>query len=165
MADNFSPVLAALKAVLVDIDPSPEPVPTAIMIFPDEYDEKLTNDFPYILISQNYPDEVEQSHHTLGKARHDWEIEVLVVLGNELGHTIQAALELTKHRPWPEAMGTILFANLQLQGTVSQIGSPDGTTLARYRLMHLNPYFVDSIHWGLQFLIPVRQRPIFTRGV
>jgi hypothetical protein len=145
--------LAALKVILANIDPDPEPAPANIWTYPADHERIRFDTLPVLIASRIINRPAKFTRMTPLGGKHQWPAEILVMLGNgPLLDDRQMALAEVKMSPWPKAMATLLFANQQLTNTVMSIGDAD---LFTYQVGHI--HFWNNIFFGVRFEVLVTQ--------
>lgn len=156
MSDE-SDVLDAAKDILPDLDPTPEPAPANVWVYPADYDEINFERLPVVIASQVVNRPIPWKRATYGYGLHQWPLEILCFLvKGPLVNDKQAAEAEVKHSPWLRAMSNLLFQNLTLNDTCIQIGGEAG--LFTYQIGHI--HFWTEVCWGIRFEVMVTQKPI-----
>lgn len=150
--------LDALKTILADIDPDPEPPPVSIWVIPGDEERINIVRFPVMVVRQVTNRPIVYGRFTGGMGRHRWPIEALLLLAHDpfVDFKQWAAAE-RKRYPWLAAMYALLSPPSQkLNGTVQSIGNENGD-LFIYRVGKLNNAFLPKAYWGIRFEIMVTQ--------
>lgn len=153
---RLSDALTAAKTLLLTIDPSPQPPPVGVWIYPDEWEIVDVGSLPIILVYDELTPR-ERGTHGAGRARHRWTavIDVLLVNG-PLNNEAMLAEAKVKAAAWEEAMEELLFGNGKLLGTVDIIG--DGQTVGTLYTYQPRPMRLkEQVFWGLRFKLPILQ--------
>jgi len=154
--------LSALKTILADLDPSPQPSPTAIYQFPEDFDTEAERaavdyaDLPLVVVLNQVNVWNMWRPATHGSIYHIWICDVLAFLAPEVISIRQEAEAKAKYVPWLAAMQTLLYTNVNqgLSGTALAIGNEN--YLFRYRVGNLG--WIDTkVFWGVRFQFPVIQ--------
>lgn len=154
--------LAQLKIILADIDPSPEPTPAKIWVYPQDHEFINFDEFPVIIVSQMINRRIPWQRQTFQLGRHQWPCEIDVFLCHApLLNDAEMAEAEVKLTPWPVAMGAILNLNQKLNNTCQSIGEPSGN-LFYYQAGHI--MWGTKEMFGLRFELPIVQSPIQIQG-
>ena len=153
---SVSAALSALKTALASIDPSPQPVPANIYIWPDDYSSIDYKTFPFIIVDQvvnrwmDFADVIQPN-----VVDHRWIAEINICLA-EGPLTRMAAQQQAeaKQVPWLLALATVLAANRGMGATALAIGSEE--RLFRYRIGHI-AWDKQQVFWGLRAEVPIIQ--------
>lgn len=150
--------LNALKTILADIDPSPEPAPANIWVIPGDEDRINIVQFPVMIVKQVTNRPIAYGRYAGNMAKHRWPIEVLLLLAHDPATDFKKWAEAERKRyPWPDAMYVLLSPPGQnLNGKVQSIGFENGDVFI-YRVGNLNNKFLIKTYWGIRFEIPVMQ--------
>lgn len=153
MSDETT-ALAALKTILADVDPSPEPAPLKVWVYPTDWQSVNFDRLPVVIVSKIINREIAWARYTHARARHIWPAEILVFLaGGPITNDETAAQMESKADPWPLALSALLSANSRLNNTVTALGDDDA--LFTYQVGHI--HFWTKIFFGLRFELPVQQ--------
>jgi len=160
VSGHITGALDALKTLLAGLDPSPQPTPTAVYQFPEDFDTDAEraaidySDLPLVIVlnTVNVWNPWRPSSH--GAIYHHWTADVLCLLAPAVTNIRQEAEAKAKYVPWLRAMQLILYANQGLSGQVVTIGGNE--FLFRYRVGNIG--WIDTkVFWGIRFSIPVMQ--------
>lgn len=158
--ENITDALSALKTILADLDPSPQPAPTAVYQFPEDFDTEAERaaidytDLPLVIVLNqvNVWNVWRPASH--GAIYHQWTADVLCLLAPAVTNIRQEAEAKAKYVPWLRAMQILLYSNQGLSGTTLAIGSNE--YLFRERVGNVG--WIDTkVFWGVRFSIPVMQ--------
>lgn len=158
--ENITDALTALAAILADLDPSPQPAPTAVYQFPDDFDTEAERaavdytDLPLVVVLNQVNVWNAWQPATHGTIWHPWLADVLCLLAPAVTNFRQEAEAKAKYVPWLRAMQLLLFNNQGLSGTAFAVGTKD--YLFRYRVGNI-AWIDTKIFWGVRFSIPVKQ--------
>lgn len=158
--------LAQLKAILATVDPSPQPTPKDVFIYPDDYasiDRSVTA-VPFITVEQVVNENFIWGSKVNGKGVHRWEADCRVFIRKgQLTKDADILDGATKVKPWLKAIADTLFANMSLNGEAAVIGGGriDGNEfrgLFDYRIGHMSiGANADTLYFGLAFRVPIMQ--------
>lgn len=149
--------LNALKTILADIDPAPQPTPVGIWIYPDDYASISTASFPFIVLSESIKQPANWSATNHRITSREWVIEIMVFLAQgpiEYPNAAAAAAEL-KTQPWADAIYQTLKDNRTLNGTVSKLGGLQDNFIMSDRAMHSQ--WNQQVYWSLVVEVSVTQ--------
>lgn len=135
--------LATLDATLL--------TPTS-RIYADPAEALSLGDFPALVLALAPGTTQTWRQEALGLARHDYTVALYVFVGAR--QTGLAELH-SRVLPWPQALATVLVADLTLGGTVQWIGD-GGDGLFTY---DVGPYqWADGEYFGLKCQIPITEK-------
>lgn len=148
---SLQTTLAALAARLQQIDPA---VLTANhRIYPDPAEAVSLGDFPALVLAEAPQVQHIWRQEAFGLARHDYTIALYIFVGAR--QTGLAELH-SRVLVWPQALATVLFADLTLGGAMHQIGAGDSDQLFTYTIGPIN--WADGEYFGLKCLLPVTEK-------
>lgn len=148
--------LAVLKTIFAGLDPSPEPPPVHVWVWPDDWEAIHFKNFPVVLLQQatNRDDVWHQS--TMGAAKYQWIAEARIFLATQskVPDEKEMAQAQIKVPPWKPVIGQALAANPDLSNTVQYMGESGKNlfTCQAYRLGWFNDVF-----FGLKVDIAITQ--------
>lgn len=151
MADVLD-VLTAYKAILATIDPSPQPAPTAVYVWPTDYDS-MTYDYPVVIVAQTINEEMSyfDVHHGVGG--HVWKADLLFLLAGQALNLSEMKAAEEMELAYQPAIVTTLFANRSVGGTAVGIGA--NRAVLNYRVGHIE--WDSVVHWGIRVQVPILQ--------
>ena len=153
MADVID-VLTAYKTILATIDPSPQPAPANVWVWPTDYDSMTYDDYPVVIIAQVINEEMGyfDVHHGVGG--HVWKADLLFLLaeGPLLNLSAAKAAEELELAYLP-AIATVLYANRSVGNNAVGIGT--NRAVFNYRVGHIE--WDERTHWGIRVQVPVLQ--------
>lgn len=151
---NESAALDALKYILAGINPTPEPTPRKVWVYPADWQSISFERLPVVVVSKIINREIPWSRQSHGRGKHIWPAEILVFLadGPITNDEMAARLE-GRAEPWPLALSDLLFSNSRLENTVTALGGDDA--LFTYQVGHI--HFWNKIFFGVRFELPIRQ--------
>jgi hypothetical protein len=146
--------LAALKAAFQAIDPSPQPDPVGVWVWPDDGLSISYAAFPFIIIRHAGERRSQWREMTQGSGLHVWYAEVLIALAKEqLPKLTEAQSAESLQTPWLLAAAKVLAANRGLGGQSLYLG--DGSTLFDYIIDTLG--WENRTFWGIALQVAVAQ--------
>lgn len=156
--------LAELKTILATVDPSPQPAPTAVYIYPDDYQSAVNATVPFITVEQVVNAPFRWSVGAKGRGVHTWDTDIRIFLHpGQLTRDSDIKAAAAKQKPWLQAIATLLFSNMSLNGKADIIGGArlDGNSLAgnlfEYRIGHMTRGADTSVFWGIGLRLPITQ--------
>lgn len=156
---SVTTTITALANALYAINPAPEDPPRDGCIYENPREAIAVPDFPSIILCMAPGQTHAWGTEALGLARHDYVLAIYLFLG--LRETPLSELH-ARALPWPEALMTVLSANLTLDSRVDQIGNGQGPQLFTYKLGPIP--WADGTYWGITALLPVVEKPIMEMG-
>jgi hypothetical protein len=152
--ENITNALDALKTALAGIDPTPQPRPHNVYVYPGDYGSMDYNDLPFIVVAQRVNQRFSFGPVTHGVGHHRWQAEIMVMLAKgPLTRMSDGATAEAKQVSWLFALSKILFDNQGLDGNALALG--DAERLFDYQIGHLE---LDTrVFWGLHVQVPVLQ--------
>lgn len=162
MSDLVAAALAQFKIILADIDPSPQPDPSAIWAHPAEYASINLSalDTAAVIVVARALDRDEKwgGAATFGVSAHTVTLEALIFLGAfPLNAADAAALEI-KAGPWYAALHAVLRADGDdLNGTIRELGNDEFLFQARQGGIE----WAGTVYWGIRALLPARIEEAF----
>lgn len=153
MSDE-STALDALKVILADLNPAPEPAPLKVWVYPADHELITLARLPVVIISKVINRSIPWSRSTHSRGRHTWPCEILAFLANGpiIDDKMAAQLE-SKADPWPAALSALLWQNSRLNDTATSIGGDDA--LFTYQVGHI--HFWSNICFGIRFELLITQ--------
>lgn len=143
------------------LDPTPQTAPTGVYVYPEDYEDSLTGllPLPIVIISQKVALSNQWIKKAQGHTKHEWLIEVLVLLAlGPLKYPNSAsALAESMQTYWAKAMATSLFLDLDFGGRIGIVGLPRGQERMIFTYTIEHSQWNQQIYWGLVFNIPVFQ--------
>ncbi len=157
MTDYVGLALTQLKAILADIDPSPQPDPANIWAHPADYasiDLSSLDTAAKIIVARALDQQEKWGQFTaFGGDAHDVTLEILIFLGTfPLTPGDQATVE-TKAAPWYAALHTVLrAAGDDVNDTLRELGNNEYLFQAQQGGIE----WAGSAYWGIRALLPAR---------
>jgi hypothetical protein len=157
---SYAAALAALQTALNSIDPSPQPGPEGVYLWPDDQASIDYEALPFIIVAYcNRPILVGSPFFrpaAQGAGYHSWPAEINLCLANGpiTGRIDQQATVEALQEPWILAMARVLFANQGLGGKAIFLG--ENERLFAYRIGNIG-WGPTQVFWGIHFEVTVTQ--------
>jgi hypothetical protein len=168
MSDELD-ALNELKSILAaDLDPTPEPAPLYVWVYPEEYQAIdaaafAANKLPIIIVRKAYSKPISVGQMTYSRSLNVWPAWIDVHIGADYEtNYIKTAQAIMHFEPWIHAMRLLLSQNLQLNRQVQSIGD-DAGNLFTYRAGKV-PRWVENpqtarFSAGIRFELMITQTP------
>lgn len=147
--------LNGLKATLEDVNPTPQPAPVQVYVWPDDYAIMSYENLPFIIVAQVVNRPFLFADRTYGGTLlHSWQAEILIHLAKAATRLEAGANAEAMHEPWIFSLASVLSADRSLGGNCHSIGN--GEQLMSYRVGNLG-WDRAKIFWGIRAEIWVHQ--------
>lgn len=158
-------VLYALKSILAAVDPEDTPSPTAVYVYPHDYNGgPPAENVPFMTVQQIVNQAYRWGVKQAGRGIHVWEVDIRALLWQgQLTKDEQIYEAARRQESWLKALSTTLFTNMTLNGTVDNIGggrlANDGFgDLFEYHIGHMTRGgAATQLYWGIGLRVPVKQ--------
>lgn len=154
--------LLEAKTILQTLNPTPEPPPANVYVYPNAGDEPITiAPFPSILVSHGkFRNRDRFRRIAQNQILHHWVMEIVVYLGERVLPNYEVE---EKVYPWYLAIATVLAENATLNGSVNYTGEanfPGDLIVARTGSVGFYDQQTKTpvSYWGIMVETKVRQQ-------